>query len=280
VGDPTWIKVRETHNKNDLIMNKILDCYIKKNGVWVEVKEIYTKVKGIDNGPLRVKIKITIVNTVILFPMKNTSDFKVDVNWGDGTTEVITDFNVKSHTYKNIGEYIIEASCDNVVLDFTTAINNFRKTLIEVLAPLPKMPTTSARSLFSNCKVLTTIPENLFIFNSQLIDFSMTFYDCAKLVSIPALLFSNNPNMTTVSACFYEYATGGIAFTIPDSLFDNNLKITNFHFCFVGRYKMKGIAPSLWLDRVNVLDGGGCFGECFGLSNYVQIPHEWKYSYR
>ena len=77
-------------------------------------------------------------------------------------------------------------------------------------------------SQFLGGKQLTSIPENLFKNNINLIDISNVFMGCTGLKSIPENLFKNNINLTDMSDVF-NGCTG--LTNISENLFKNNVKV-------------------------------------------------------
>ncbi|HPD00726.1 MAG TPA: hypothetical protein PLA01_05185, partial [Acetivibrio sp.] len=65
---------------------------------------------------------------------------------------------------------------------------------------------------------------------------------------------------------------------IPEALFANNINVAHFDYCFSGCSNLTGLAPSLWL-RTNVTKYNTCFYGCTKLSNYEDIPYDWKGKY-
>lgn len=125
---------------------------------------------------------------------------------------------------------------------------------------------------FANCTGLTTIPEALFSVCTNATNFGCTFENCTGLTSIPEKLFDNCQNIEN----FYSVFEGCTGLTsIPEGLFDNCPNIKSFRFAFAGCTSLTGNAPELW-NRSNVTDKLECFKDCTNLSNYDEIPDDWK----
>ncbi|MDR2920761.1 MAG: hypothetical protein LBV72_15540 [Tannerella sp.] len=146
---------------------------------------------------------------------------------------------------------------------------------------------------------ISHIPEKLFHNSPKAADFSSCF--CGnKITSIPAGLFKNCSNVTSFLNCFrntditgipvelFENCTEAIDFgacfeecdkltSIPEKLFDNNLKVEYFKQTFAGCSGLIGNAPALW-ERTNV-SGYGCFYKATLLTNYLEIPGDWRYDW-
>ena len=103
---------------------------------------------------------------------------------------------------------------------------------------------------FTNCKSLSTIPENLFINNVNLIDCTYGFNNCKNL-------------------------------TLPTNLFNTTAiqnKKPNFYRCFAvddSADSPTGTAYPLW-NNITLSSRGYCYQNCSGLTNFSSIPLFWK----
>lgn len=157
---------------------------------------------------------------------------------------------------------------------------------------------TNFTGCFTSCTSITSIPENLFQNNQQATNFESCFANCPLLTSIPEKLFWNNPKARYFSFCFmgcsitnipenlFQYNLYVMGFDncfiacknlteIPENLFQNNLYVNNFRGCFSACTNLTGEAPALW-ERTNVMFPYECFKGAVNLSNYDQIPDNWK----
>lgn len=78
----------------------------------------------------------------------------------------------------------------------------------------------------------------------------------------------------------FDYCFGGCESltAIPSGLFDNCTAVTSFVGCFRNCSSLTGLAPELW-DKTKwpyVTRSDRCFVNCTGLSNYADIPSDWK----
>ena len=161
---------------------------------------------------------------------------------------------------------------------------------------------------FYECKSITSIPKGLFEKNTKVKSFGFTFGYMSNLEQIPSGLFdtttqvtdfsnvfTNNPKITTVPEGLFDKCTEvtnfGGAFrycvnlkTVPENLFDNCQKVTNFGYkdsfdhelgVFTDCANLTGKAPELW-KRTNVTSNLYAFKGCTQLSNYADIPDDWK----
>jgi hypothetical protein len=147
---------------------------------------------------------------------------------------------------------------------------------------------TDIRSTFYGCAKLKSIPEQLFAHNPNVTSFSYTFDGCEALTAIPENLFAKNPNVTN----FYGTFSGCSSLTsIPTGLFDNNRKVTNFFNTFLNCWNLTGESPYTMIDDQKVhlyeranypkhfttpTDFKYTFSSCTGLTDYAQIPSDWK----
>jgi len=151
-----------------------------------------------------------------------------------------------------------------------------------------KEDATELYDTFQYCTSLTTIPENLFANCPNVFDFSGSFRYCQSLKSIPEKLFANCPNVDQ----FYQTFEGCYALTsIPTSLFDNNRMVTYFSGTFLNCWNLTGESPYTMIDGQKVhlyeranypehfttpTDFKYTFSSCTGLTDYAQIPSDWK----
>ena len=138
---------------------------------------------------------------------------------------------------------------------------------------------------FSAMKKVSEIPAGLFDNNTKVTDFSEVFHGDRQITQIPAGLFDNCPEVQDFAGAFKgcAYLT-----SVPANLFDNCQKVTNFGYSkevennkylemgvFADCAKLTGKAPELW-KRTNVTSYQYAFKGCTQLSNYADIPNDWK----
>lgn len=131
---------------------------------------------------------------------------------------------------------------------------------------------------------VTEIPSGLFDNNPLVTDFSETFNSLNKITEIPQNLFNKCPEVRSFAGTFNHCTS---LKTIPEGLFDNCQKVTNFGYSkkvkndylnmgvFTGCVNLTGKAPELW-KRTNVTSNLYAFRGCTQLSNYADIPDDWK----
>lgn len=114
--------------------------------------------------------------------------------------------------------------------------------------------------LLSNCRNLKNIDS--------------LFRGCKGLKgSIPKELFQNCSELKSVRELFV--GCSGLNGIIEEGLFDNCPKIKSFSLVFDGCYNLTGSTPKLW-ERSSDTRGELCFRRCTKLSNYSEIPSNWK----
>ena len=141
---------------------------------------------------------------------------------------------------------------------------------------------------FQNCTSLEVIPENLFANCQKVISFHSAFKGCSALQSIPENLFANNLEVTDFTGTFL----GCLKLEqIPNKLFDNNRMVTSFAYTFNGCTALTGESPYTMVNgkKVHLYErqnypehftepnlSSYTFTNCINLSDYTQIPNEWK----
>ena len=141
---------------------------------------------------------------------------------------------------------------------------------------------------FQNCTSLEVIPENLFANCQKVISFHSAFKGCSALQSIPENLFANNLEVTDFTGTFL----GCLKLEqIPNKLFDNNRMVTSFSSTFNGCTALTGESPYTMVNgkKVHLYErqnypehftepnlSSYTFTNCINLSDYTQIPNEWK----
>ena len=84
---------------------------------------------------------------------------------------------------------------------------------------------------FCGCESLESIPEDLFVNNTNITNFYCFLCGCTSLQSIPENLFANNIAATDFEGCFRGCRS---LQSVPENLFINNTQVTNFKDCFMG----------------------------------------------
>ena len=158
---------------------------------------------------------------------------------------------------------------------------------------------TYVTSMFESCYALKTVPAELFAGCPAITSFEATFALCKGLESVPAELFAaigTKTSSVTFSECFLECES---LKAIPASLFDTTRRINYINKCFKGCVSLTGESPYTMVtdtegneskvhlyERVRGTDFPNapvnasahteCFAGCTGLSDYDNIPADWK----
>ena len=147
---------------------------------------------------------------------------------------------------------------------------------------------TSFSGTFNNCEALTSIPEKLFANCPEVTSFSSTFSDCDALTTIPEKLFANCPEVMSFSSTFFDCDA---LTAIPAGIFDNNRKVNTFTQVFYSNGQVTGESPYTVIngkkvhlyERKNYTDEFvtpanfiDAFLSCYQLTDYANIPTEWK----
>ncbi len=158
---------------------------------------------------------------------------------------------------------------------------------------------TTVKGMFESCYALKTVPAELFAGCPAITSFEATFALCKGLESIPAELFSaigTKTSSITFEECFLECAN---LKTIPTSLFDTTKRINYINSCFEGCTSLTGESPYTIVTNaegeevkvhlyertrddnfpnapVSSSAHKACFTGCTGLSDYNDIPSDWK----
>ena len=159
---------------------------------------------------------------------------------------------------------------------------------------------TDCSQMFSNCSSLTAIPST-FTIPASVTDCSQMFYGCSRLTAIPSTftipasvtncsrMFQSCSKLTTipetltipnsVTDCSYMFQScsslmSDISNIWPDEWLKNDINVRSM---FDGCSKATGTVPAdkLW-NSGKTFDSSSCFANCTSLTNYDEIPAEWK----
>ena len=232
--------------------------------------------------------------------------YDCSVQWGDGTTEQVTNENAKTtkHTYANTGTYTvtIEGTYESLYVDWQD--ESMQKALKKVeqwgatglkeiylgnCTNLKEIAEPSKNSLanvtrvgnaFAGCSNLTSIPERLFANCPNVTSFYYTFCECSSLTNIPERLFANCPNVTDFESTFLGCSN---ITRLPERLFVNCPNVTSFYATFAHCTELTGTSIHLWNEKrrqangITENSGGeGCYYMCEKLEDYGRIPSYWK----
>ena len=255
--------------------------------------------------------KLKIKNNTRIYFGENNSMLQnippIEVDYGNGEKEEITD--IYSSYYKqysageyiwklkNIRDFVIHSNEDYEIeiVQWGKILENYEENYIKisnvskVYEPEPdripityvkakfteipewlfsKKITSTVMSRFVDCQKITNIPENLFKNCLNAEKFEDTFNGCAGLTSISEGLFKYNVNAKVFSVIF-----GGCRglTSIPEGLFKNNVNVIYFGETFRGCTGLTSIPEGLFKNNVNVNDFYGAFRDCRGLTSIPEV---------
>lgn len=131
---------------------------------------------------------------------------------------------------------------------------------------------TDVTYLFGYCDNFATIPERLFVNNTKLTHTTSVFAGTV-IQTIPDDLFSHCPNLYQVTLAFTKCRK---LLSIPPDIFANNHAINDMQEAFSYLDSITGPAPELWVTHPNVEDHVAVFYKSEKLSNWDDIPDDWK----
>ncbi|HOG41116.1 MAG TPA: leucine-rich repeat protein [Bacteroidales bacterium] len=208
----------------------------------------------------------------------SNSPANLTIDWGDGSG--YRTFNqgdpigetIDTHNYVNAGDYTVTIYSNNpnysskqipqITFYKYSSVNQL---LTAVVTPFPNMgaDATSFEECFYQCTQLTTIPADLFRYNTQATSFRKCFIFCNGLTSIPSGLFSYNTAATNFNSCFYGCT--GLS-SIPAELFNNNTQTIDFRSCFANCTGLTAIPANLFTSNDQAQIFENCFNGCTGLT--------------
>lgn len=160
---------------------------------------------------------------------------------------------------------------------------------------------TAVFPTFFSCKALTAVPEGLFDSLVDLVEVTSAFAYCDNIATIPERLFANNTKLKHASNAFsataiqtipddlfsycpdlldvsYTFSRCYDLLSIPSGIFANNPAIEDMQATFSALNGVSGPAPELWVTHANVKNHTGTFAHSDKLSNWADIPVDWKTS--
>lgn len=219
---------------------------------------------------------------ILPFEKTTTGNYKLTVNWGDGSektvippnTNLSSNYGLLKHTYKNQQSYQITISSTqtdatkeqmpNFEPGYYPLYDSENKLKIKSMdSPMLHVGTTYFQRCFYGCSNLTTIPATLFEKNTQLKRLDNAFLHCTSLTTIPAGLFDKNTLVEGFASCFSSCTE---LTEIPDDLFKNNIAVTNFGSCFTDCAKLTKLPANLFRTNTRVINFNACFQGCSGLT--------------
>lgn len=275
---------RETKTEDEMLNDLINDKLLFENEIDRENKKITIGSKEIDystgngnglklepdNGKeeLILEYEVSAGDTIELPYSTSNAEFNFQINWGDGTTETgITNSNISEkskHQYQNAGTYDIKIKGKYESLQTSnnsTGTENYTK-----LKKIKQWGTTGLKYVdFFYCDNLNEIvspTENSFI---NLLGIGFEYTD---IQNIPENLFANCPKVTN----FYSTFKGCNNLTnIPGNLFANCSNVKNFESTFKECSNLTSIPAKLFANCPNVMNFYSTFEGC---SKLISIPEK------
>lgn len=146
---------------------------------------------------------------------------------------------------------------------------------------------TNFTSVFNGCTSLREIPERIFWDCINVSSFNDVFRN-TSIVTVPEKIFWNCESVTTFANIFVDCR---FLTHVPVNIFDNNRKVYSFETAFLFCPNLRGESPYTIIDGVKYhlydrykipdyfvtpLNFGDCFSGSENLSDYGDMPEEWK----
>ena len=201
--------------------------------------------------------------------------FKIDVNVGDKGT-VLLAISMDGIIDWGDGTY---SKLEGTEIGKSQKIASFNDNIsVAVIgAPIPVMHKYKEKNKIFNIKIYAT----QIIVNSpalqKIIDWgenkmiNVNFSNCTNLTEIVSPKENSFGNLTNIRAMFYNCTS---LTRIPSDLFDNCPNIKNADNAFYNCTSLTGNAIPLW-ERSGI-SGNACYTGCENLTNYSEIPENWK----
>ena len=221
------------------------------------------------------------------------------VDFGDGTKQTYTGNNTGNNSSRQVTHNYSESNTYTVQIIGNHSHFRAPATIIEIIQLSNSV--TDCSNMFNYCTVLTEISSTFTIPNS-VTDCSRMFFYCRSLTTIPSTftipdsvlncsyMFGQCPSLTTIPSTF----------TIPNSVTDcsnmfgecislksdisniwpstwNSTGTIDLSWMFSECKKVTGTVPAdkLW-NSGKTFSPDGCFFKCTSLTNYTEIPDDWK----
>lgn len=192
-----------------------------------------------DLGSFSLSIKTEIANEAFQFQCENNGTFNATIDWGDGTTSVVTEYNDSnlSHTYKTAGEYLIRVSGSIPNVKYNPNVN---PKITAIFGGSQKFK----RLIFRDSLDLEFIGD---VDTSEILYFQTIFYNCPKLKKIPEIDTSNGLDF------YAAFALNGELNEFP---LINTSKATSLHDAWANCPKLESFPA---IDTKNVIQFRGAW---------------------
>lgn len=181
--------------------------------------------------------------------------FEVTVlHWGKFEDDSNEQNNIRLYSVKDIKM----PEPNNVTVEYNQAtIANIPEDLFKY------KPTRKNMSCFQSCSNITSVPSNLYKYNTGMTTLNNAFINCYSITNIPEGLFKYNQNLTSIYGLF----SNSQITTIPENLFKNNTKATVFSGTFQGCSLIKTIPGNLFDNNPDAKNFNNTFSSCSKLNN-------------
>ena len=187
------------------------------------------------------------------FVKNTTGNYKLIVDWGDNQKTEIA-------PYTNL------SSNANLLTHTYTSQQSYQITISSTQTDATKeqMPSFKPGSYQTgNDNQLKIVSMDSPMLNVGGIGLDACFLGCSNLKTIPSTLFEKNIQLTNMSACFNK-CTG--LTTIPPTLFEKNTGVRLFGSCFYGCTGLTEIPDELFKTNTAATSFQSCFEGCTNLS--------------
>jgi hypothetical protein len=151
-------------------------------------------------------------------PLVSTEDYDMTVDWGDGSSSVVTSYNDPDATHTYLSAETLRISISGICEHFQIKNNTAIKDNITKVIQWGEVSFEKMDFMFQGCTNLTYLPDGAITGVEDVLSFRYMFYGCTSITSIPELFFSesNGSHVGSISATFALCAS---LVDIPDDLF-------------------------------------------------------------
>ena len=234
-------------------------------------RRLTTQGAGSTLYPFKVQITTTTANKAFRLPIYDYEGLtpNIVVDWGDGSSDVITSSSdiALTHTYLTANTY--EISISGFMPAFT--VNNSVSTRGLYTAIIQFGINGLRRLNFQGCNLLTSIPSAASLSAvggydglDEMIDWT-GFMSRTALTSIPSDMFGYSPYAQIFSSAFsFTQIT-----SVPSGLFDNVPLATDFTSTFYGCTSLTTVPLTLFDACPNVVNFSQTFRQCAAITSGV-----------
>ena len=144
-------------------------------------------------------------NNQIKLPLVSSGEYEFIIDWGDGTSELITNWNDGIHTYDNPGKYLVAIRGLITGWSFN---NTGDKLKVLNIFNWGNLKLTNDGGYFYGCSNLTIFVEDI-VNTVDCTNFSNFFRDCTNLTTIKGIKFLNTSSAITMEGMFQNSRFNG-----------------------------------------------------------------------